>query len=104
WENLLYFAARSYFSHPGRDADRRARSSEELAVGIHHIEPHGPVDVGVQVIDLARLDPTQFDPRLCDEHGVFLDPRASAAIIVNVNYPLGLAAYNIMTQVGMTTD
>ena len=104
WENLLYFAARPYFASQGREHDRRARGDEERAVGIHHIEPNGPIDVGVQIIELAKLDPASFDPRLCAADGVCLDPRRSDAIIVNVNYPLGLAAYNIMTQVGMTTD
>jgi hypothetical protein len=104
WENLLYFAARSFFASSGREAMRRARSQEERSVGIHHIDAHGPIDVGIQIIELAKLDPSQFDPRLCSADGVCLDPRSSEAIIVNVNYPLGLAAYNIMTQVGMTTD
>ncbi len=104
WENLLYFAARPYFASHGREEHRRARSREEQAIGIHHIDAHGPIDVGIQVIELARLDPSQFDPRLCTDDGVCLDPRGSNAIIVNVNYPLGLAAYNIMTQVGMSTD
>lgn len=104
WENLLYFAARPYFGKSGRETDRQARSREELEIGVHHIEPRGPVDVGIQIIELSRLDPAQFDPRLCDDHGVCLDPRASDAIIVNVNYPLGLSAYNILSQVGMSTD
>ena len=104
WENLLYFAARPFFASPGREASRRKRSQEERAVGIHHIDAHGPIDIGIQIIELAKLDPSQFDPRLCTSDGVCLDPRRSEAIIVNVNYPLGLAAYNIMTQVGMTTD
>lgn len=104
WDNLLYFAARSYFSSPGKEEERRKRSHEELAVGIHHIDAGGPMDVGIQIIELAKLDPSQFDPRLGAADGVILEPQASDAIIVNVNYPLGLAAYNIMTQVGMTTD
>jgi hypothetical protein len=104
WDNLLYFAARSYFSNPGKEEERRQRSHEERAIGIHHIDASGPIDVGIQIIELAKLDPTQFDPRLGAADGVILNPRASDAIIVNVNYPLGLAAYNIMTQVGMTTD
>lgn len=104
WENLLYFAARPYFAKSGREKERQARSREELQIGIHHIDPQGPVDVGIQIIELAQLDPSQFDPRLCDDHGVCLDPRASDAIIVNVNYPLGLSAYNILSQVGMSTD
>jgi hypothetical protein len=104
WENLLYFAARQYFNGVGREPDRRLRSQEERAIGIHHIDARGAVDVGIQIIELSKLDPSQFDPRLCEDHGVCLDPRGSNAIIVNVNYPLGLAAYNIMTQIGMTTD
>lgn len=104
WENLLYFAARPYFNGERRDSERRARSHEERAIGIHHIEPTGPIDVGIQIIELAKLDPANFDPRLCSDDGICLDPRGSDAIIVNVNYPLGLAAYNIMTQVGMSTD
>jgi hypothetical protein len=104
WENLLYFAARQYFSSPGREKDRRERSAEERAIGIHHIDATGAIDVGIQIIELAKLDPSQFDPRLCGDDGLCLDPRRSDGIIVNVNYPLGLAAYNIMTQVGMTTD
>ena len=87
-----------------RAAERRQRSQEEQAIGIHHIDASGPVDVGIQIIELAKLDPSQFDPRLCGADGVCIDPRSSDAIIVNVNYPLGLAAYNIMTQIGMTTD
>lgn len=104
WENLLYFAARQYFSGPGRAHDRRERSGEERSIGIHHIDATGAIDVGIQVVDLSKLDASQFDPRLCGDDGVCVDPRGSDAIIVNVNYPLGLAAYNIMTQVGMTTD
>lgn len=104
WENLLYFAARPYFASVGREKHREARNLEERAIGIHHIDAHGPIDVGIQIIELARLDPSQFDPRLCTDEGVCLDPRGSNALIVNVNYPLGLAAYNIMTQVGMSTD
>jgi hypothetical protein len=104
WENLLYFAARQFFATPGRERERQERGVEELAIGIHHIDAHGPIDVGIQIIELAKLQPSQFDPRLCGEDGFCLDTRRSDAIIVNVNYPLGLAAYNIMTQIGMTTD
>lgn len=104
WDNLLYFAARPYFARHGREVDRRQRNLEEHEVGIHHIDAHGPIDVGIQIIELSKLDPARFDHRLCSDDGVCLDPRSSDALIVNVNYPLGLAAYNIMTQVGMTTD
>jgi hypothetical protein len=98
-ENLLYFAARPYFYGPERAREREERQREEESVGIVHLEPTGPVDVGVQVIDLSRLDPSQFDSRLAG-----LDPRNSNALIVNINYPLGMAAYHIMSQVGVAMD
>jgi hypothetical protein len=104
WENLLYFAARAFFADPQRQRARDQRSEEERAVGIRHLEPVGAIDVGIQVIELAALDPARFDPRLRDEAGRPLDPTASDAVIVNVNYPLGLAAYHILSQVGMSTD
>ena len=98
-ENLLYFAARPYFYPPDMADARSVRTREENAVGIYHVDPSGAVDVGVQVIDLSRLDPTAFDSRLAG-----FDPRGSDAIIVNINYPLGMAAYHIMSQIGGSTD
>jgi hypothetical protein len=103
WENLLYFAARHYFGGPSMEVERKLREQEERERGIYHIEASGPLDVGIQVIDLARLDPTSFDPRL-ETEGAALDPTQSDAIVINVNYPLGVAAYHIMTQVAMSTD
>jgi hypothetical protein len=103
-DNLLYFAARPYFALPENVADRDRRAEEELERGIYHIEPRSSVDVGVQVIDLRRTDPSAFDPRLCRSGEEALDPSATDAIIVNVNYPLGFAAYHLLSQVSMATE
>ena len=64
WENLLYFAARSFFSEPGMEAERERRSQEERERGMVHISSNGAVDVGIQIIDLSRLDPAVSIPRL----------------------------------------
>jgi hypothetical protein len=53
--------------------------------------------VDVQVFELNRLDPAQFDSRLCVSNVERL--KASPAVIVNIDYPLGAAAYNILTEV-----
>ena len=103
-DNLLYFAARPYFALPANIPDRDRRAEEELERGIYHIEPRSAVDVGVQVIDLRRTDPAAFDPRLCQGSEETLDLAASDAIIVNVNYPLGFAAYHLLSQVSMVTE
>ncbi|HEV2108207.1 MAG TPA: hypothetical protein VGR16_08095 [Thermomicrobiales bacterium] len=120
WDNLLYFAARQYFTDPNRADERARRTAEEEALGIYHLEPAGAVDVGAQIIDLAKLDPAHFDPRLqggADQRDESVDPddglradgfdphaEGSDAVIININYPLGLAAYHILSQVGMSTD
>jgi hypothetical protein len=103
-DNLLYFTARPYFAHPANTADRDRRSAEELDVGIHHIEPESAVDVGVQIIDLSKLDPSRFDARLCNPDVESVTPGLTDAILVNVNYPLGFAAYHLLTQVAMATE
>lgn len=103
WENLLYFAARHYFAEPGMERERDLRSAEELARGISHVDGSGAFDVGIQIIDLAKLDRSDFDPRLCGPNER-LDLTATDAIVININYPLGLAAYHIMSQLAMTTD
>ena len=61
WDNLLYFAARHYFSGPEMTAEREKRAEEERAMGIYHLEPAGAIDVGIQVIELAKLDPATWD-------------------------------------------
>jgi hypothetical protein len=103
WENLLYFAARPYFERPGMQGEWEERIAEEEAMGITNVDAAGGIDVGVQVIEMNRLDPSSFDRRLCDqEAGERLDPAASDGVIININYPLGLAAYHILSQISMS--
>jgi hypothetical protein len=105
WENLLYFAARPYFAQPGMASERKRRGDEERELGIVNIEPASAIDVGVQVIEVNKLNPEFFDPRLSSgEPGTKLDPSISDAVIININYPLGLAAYHILSQLAMSVD
>lgn len=98
-ENILYFAARPYYHGPDMAAEREIRMREELDVGIVHIEPKSAVDVGIQIIEMSQLDPSQFDARLSVP-----DVSNSDAIIININYPLGRAAYHIMSEVAISID
>jgi hypothetical protein len=96
-ENLLYYAARLWArSHPDREARIRERTAEEEASGIWHIAATSGMDVDAQVIELARLDPKCLDPRLQDVAEALV---ASGAVVVNIDYPLGLAAYRILREV-----
>jgi hypothetical protein len=97
--NWLYFGARQLFDqHPDRTRLRARRAEMETANGIRHIPARGTgVDSAAQVFKISQLDPAAIDPRVgpVDEKRL----RASTACIVNVDYPLGLAAYHILRQV-----
>jgi hypothetical protein len=98
WANFLYYAARAYFSrHPDAARLRERRAAEETALGIRWIPQHGAIDVASQIIPLSGLESARLDSRLgsIDEAGL----RASSAVIVNIDYPLGLAAYRILREV-----
>ena len=98
WSNFLYYAARSYFSrHPDVRRLRDGRAAEEASLGIRWIPPHGAIDVAGQIIRLDGLEATRLDARLGDVDGARL--RASGAVIVNIDYPLGLAAYRVLREV-----
>jgi len=98
-DNWLYYAARGLSdSHPRNANLRRQRVEMESASGIRHI-PAAPagLDISAQIFKLAELDPTCFDPRVGG-----IDPlalKASPAAILNIDYPLGLAAYHLLRQV-----
>jgi len=97
--NWLYFGARQLFDqHPDRTRLRARRAEMETANGIRHIPARGTgVDSAAQVFKISQLDPAAIDPRVgpVDEKRL----RGSGACIVNVDYPLGLAAYHILRQV-----
>ena len=101
WENFLYFSARDFFeAQPA--AMKEARSEEERAVGITHISSRTALRVSAQVIALDSLDPRWLDPRLGDVDSERL--ARCPAVIVNIEYPLGLAAYNILREITEAHD
>jgi hypothetical protein len=98
-DNWLYFAARRLFDrHPGAAEFRRRRAELEREVGIRHLMPPATgIDSAAQVVRLAGLDPRCLDPRVGPLDAEAL--RRSRAVLVNIDYPLGLAAYHILRQV-----
>ena len=98
WENFLYFVARLYFSERGPEAAAERRGDEQRR-GVTHLRSTTALRVPAQVISLSALDPRALDPRLGK-----VDPAAlaaSGAVIVNIDYPLGVAAYNILREVAV---
>ena len=103
WENLLYFGARLFYdAKPEDGADWKRRMESEREVGVTHLSSRTALRVSAQVMALDRLDPAGLDPRLGPLDAAKL--KASDAVIVNIEYPLGLAAYNILRELTEGSD
>jgi len=101
-ENLLYFALRDFMAARRSEDIWGQREDEEALCGIKHIDSHHVFDVEAQVIEISRLRPDWFDPRLKMPN---LDDLAqSDAVIVNIDYPLGMGGYHILSQVATSVD
>lgn len=97
--NYLYYMQRSYLRN---DERRQAAWAEaEKRVGIARFDDPCMLNISAQIIDLALLDPQQMDPRLQMKGLDML--RESNAIIINVDYPLGFAAYHLLSQVASSS-
>jgi hypothetical protein len=103
WENFLYFSAPLYYgAQPESSEAWKQRAAEERAVGVTHISSSTALRVSAQIIELDKLDPAGLDPRLGAIDAAKL--RQSGAVIVNIEYPLGLAAYNILRELSVGVE
>ena len=100
WENFLYFVARLYFGGRGAEGALEQHAAEK-ASGVTHIQSTTALSVPAQIFPLAALRREGLDPRLGDVDAEAL--AASDAVIVNIDYPLGVAAYNILREVAVDT-
>lgn len=98
WQNFLYFTARTWIkTTPAGREFVRVRPQEEQERGIWYINARYGLEINAQIFELARLHPTDIDPR-CGMSGMdYL--KKSQAIILNIDYPLGMAAYRMMREV-----
>jgi hypothetical protein len=101
-ENFLYYVQKKYQSDPSSAPYFARRAEAEAALGIHRVPSRFYLDVDAQVIELRRLDPALLDPRIrvagCEEL------RHSEALLLNIDYPLGLAAYQILKLVARSVS
>jgi len=98
--NLLYYGLAKYRRHG--DAKTQEKKIEAMYRfhrdrGLLHVENPLYLDVAAQVVELKSLRPESFDQRICIPGLEAL--QESDAVIFNVDYPLGMAAYQIFTQV-----
>ncbi len=66
--------------------------------GLYRINSQHYFDVDAQIIELSKINFGEMDPRLQNDSDYEL-LKKSDAIILNIDYPLGLAAYNILTKI-----
>jgi len=95
--NFLYYVLKKYMA----DDDGRAQEiyeEEARTSGIHRVPSMHGFDVEAQVIELRKLSAAWMDERLCDAADLALMAE-SDALIVNIDYPLGLAAYELLNRV-----
>ncbi len=99
WANFLYYTLKKYLTTPEGQDLREARRHYEIEHGIIRIPSQHTFDLEVQVIELARLNPADVDPRLRDLPLERL--QHSQAIILNIDYPLGFAAYHLLARLAV---
>jgi len=101
-ENFLYYALKKYLQTPQGRRAWEEREEEEALCGIRHIDSRHVFDVAAQIIELRALCLDWLDPRL---RVPGIEGLAhSDAVIFNIDYPLGMGAYHILSQVAASVD
>ncbi|HXF61582.1 MAG TPA: hypothetical protein VNK95_08195 [Caldilineaceae bacterium] len=104
--NFLYYVSRIYQNRAGQIEQLAERTAQrEERVGLVRVSDPHYLDVEAQIIELRSLRRKWLDPRLRifdDEEWSLI--KQSDALIFNIDYPLGMAAYHIFSQVSTALD
>lgn len=96
-ENYFYYLMKKYFQTPQGRKMKAARQSQERDLGIVRVASEQNFDIESQIIPLSEVDCERIDPRLRPYTGAFLED--SDAVVINIDYPLGMAAYHVLSEV-----
>jgi hypothetical protein len=97
---ILYYSLRAFIHEPGGDPGRMDSVQDfDHRAGIRVIMSPGKIDVDAQVVDLSQLKVENLDPRVCVPGIERLVE--SRAVIINVDYPLGMAAYHHLAALAL---
>lgn len=95
-ENLMYYVLKKYQqSDYGKYTIREQQTYEEQN-GIYRLSISSNFEVGAQVLDLKKLNYLKMDPRVRIPDSDKL--KESDAFILNIDYPLGMAAYHLFSK------
>jgi len=100
-ENFLYYVWKKYERlHPQAIAKRIAH---EKSMGIHRVpSEYTAFDIEVQAVLLRNLHTNYLDPRL--QLSGIDKLQTSNALIINIDYPLGLGAYQVLNEIARNID
>jgi hypothetical protein len=98
--NFLYYTARTYAAQNA--GWQKAWEEAEAAAGILRFDAPSSLDISAQIVQLREVDPARLDPRLQTAGLEAL--RDNQALIVNVDYPLGFAAYHLLSQISSSVE
>ena len=98
--NLLYYLLRAFLHDPFGAPHRQEVRQFDCESGIQSVESPGRIDVSAQLVQISSLQKERIDPRLLT--GKLADSfsrlQHSEAMIVNIDYPLGMAAYHLLSR------
>lgn len=108
-ENFFYYVLKKFQATLDGQQLIQLQRKEESQLGISRIPSEHAFDIEAQLIEISKLDPASIDQRISpcpcaagSNDWEFLS--RSDAIILNIDYPLGLAAYNILSKVAENTQ
>jgi hypothetical protein len=96
-DNFLYYVLKKYLADKGQKA-RDSLAADERTIGIYRVPSRYGFDIEAQIIELKRLRMDWLDGRLRD---AAVEDRltTSDALILNIDYPLGMAAYELLNRI-----
>lgn len=95
---LLYYLLRQYIHSSSGPSKMNEVRSFEATKGLVHLSEPGHIDVDAQIAHLRDLDPELLDPRL--QMPGIERLKKSDAVLLNIDYPLGMAAYHLLSRLG----
>ncbi len=99
-DNFLYYVLKKYLQEAGGRDLLAARRRYETQRGVIRIPSQHTFDLAVHVIELSKLKLDDIDERV--RAGLSLDKlAASEAVILNIDYPLGVAAYHLLSRISV---
>jgi hypothetical protein len=102
-ENFLYYVLKKFQNTPNGSALINTQLLDERKHGIYRVQSEHTFDVDAQIVELGKLDIQTLDDRIKDGLDLsFLSK--SDALILNIDYPLGVAIYNILSTISIHTN